>query len=57
MWVLIMQIGKLVHTEGIESPCGEKIKEIDRDIGYKYLGILEADDTEVDIYNRIHKAD
>ena len=52
-----MQIGKLVNTEGIESPCGEKIKEIDRDIGHKYLGILEADDTEVDINNRIHKAD
>ena len=44
--MLIVEKGKLVHTEGIEFPCGEKIKEIDRDSGYKYLGILEADDTK-----------
>ena len=32
--------------EGIAFPCGEKIKEIDRDSGYKYLAILEADDIQ-----------
>ena len=30
--------------DGIEIQSGERIKEIDTDQGYKYLGILEADD-------------
>ena len=37
--ILIMQRGKLVHTVGMEFPSSEKIKEIDLDSGYKYLGI------------------
>ena len=32
-----------IPCEGIEIPSGEKIKEIDLEKGYKYLGILEAD--------------
>ena len=42
--VLVMKKGKLIHSEGIEIPSGDRIKEIDADNGYKYLGILEADD-------------
>ena len=42
--VLVMKKGKLIHSEGIEMPSGDRIKEIDADNGYKYLGILEADD-------------
>ena len=42
--ILILKRGKLVHLDGIEIPSGERIKEIDTDQGYKYLGILEADD-------------
>ena len=41
--VLVMKKGKHVRSEGIEIPSGEKIKEIDLENGYKYLGILEAD--------------
>ena len=36
--------GKLAKIDGITVPTGEKIEEIDTDKGYKYLGILEADD-------------
>jgi len=42
--ILIMKRGKLVHLDGIYVPSGEKIREIDTEVGYKYLGILEADD-------------
>ena len=42
--ILILKRGKLVHLEGTEIPSGKRIKEIDTDQGYKYLGILEADD-------------
>ena len=42
--ILILKRGKLVHLDGIEVPSGERMKEIDTDQGYKYLGILEADD-------------
>ena len=41
--VLVMKKGKHVRSERIEIPSGEKIKEIDLENGYKYLGILEAD--------------
>ena len=41
-----MQKGKLVHIVGTEFSSDEKIKEIDLDSGYKYPGILEADDTK-----------
>ena len=42
--ILILKRAKLVHLDGTEIPSGERIKEIDTDQGYKYLGILEADD-------------
>ena len=35
----------MVYTEGIKLPSAEKVKEVDLDNGYKYLGILGADDT------------
>ena len=45
--ILILKRGKLVHLDGTEVPSGERIKEIDTDQGYKYLGILEADDMKL----------
>ena len=39
-----MKKGKLIYSEGIEIPSGDRIKEINADNVYKYLGILEADD-------------
>ena len=36
--VLVMKKGKVVHSESIEFPSGERIKETDRDKAYKYLG-------------------
>ena len=41
--ILLMKRGKLAKIDGITVPTGEKIEEIDKDKGYKYLGILEAD--------------
>ena len=41
--ILLMKRGKLPKVDGITVPTGEKIEEIDKDKGYKYLGILEAD--------------
>ena len=38
-----MKKGRYHHSEGIEMPSQEKIREIDVDNGYKYLGVLEAD--------------
>ena len=40
--VIIINIGKIKSTDGIELPSGEKIREIEEG-GYKYLGILEYD--------------
>ena len=42
--VLVMKEGKLIHSEGLEIQSGDRIKEIEADKGYKYLGILEAGD-------------
>ena len=39
-----MKRGKLAKIDGITVPTGDKIEETDKDKGYKYLGILEADD-------------
>ena len=39
-----MKRGILVNIDSIKVPKGEKTKEIDKEKGYKYLGILEADD-------------
>ena len=39
-----MKTGKLVSFGGIELSSGEVMAELESDKGYKYLGILEADD-------------
>ena len=39
-----MKAGKLVSVGGMELPSGEVIPELESDKGYKYLGILEAND-------------
>ena len=41
--VLVMKRGKLVLCDGIEMPDGNSIREVEES-GYKYLGVLEADD-------------
>ena len=41
--VLVVEKGVKKKCEGIELPGGEMIKEIDEN-GYKYLGVLEAED-------------
>ena len=38
-----MKRGKLVLFDGIEMPDGNTIREVEES-GYKYLGVLEADD-------------
>ena len=42
---LILKQRKVVRSDGIELPSGEKIKEIEES-GYKYLGITEYDKIE-----------
>ena len=37
--VLELERGRLVMSEGIELPDGERMKEVDQE-GYKYLGVL-----------------
>ena len=44
--VLVLKRGKVVSSEGVEMPDGERIKEIEKN-GYRYLGILE--------YNKINE--
>ena len=39
-----MKRGKFVMSEGIELPNGKKIRSLDDQEGYKYLGILQFDD-------------
>ena len=41
--MLIMRRGKTHMTEGIELPNQEKIRELEENETYIYLGILEAD--------------
>ena len=41
--VLIMKRGKFISKEGICLPDGQRIKSLEKEQGYKYLGILEAD--------------
>ena len=38
--VLVLKRRKVVSSEGVEMPDGERIKEIEKN-GYRYLGILE----------------
>ena len=40
--VLELERGRLVRSEGIELPDGERMKEVDQE-GYKYLGVLQLD--------------
>ena len=40
--VLGLERGRLVRSEGIELPDGERMKEVDEE-GYKYLGVLQLD--------------
>ena len=39
-----MKAGKLVSAGGMELSSGEVIPELESDKGYKYLGILEANE-------------
>ena len=40
--ILVLERGKVIKSDGIELPNGERMREIDLD-GYKYLGILQYD--------------
>ena len=40
--VLVLKRGKMVRTEGIELPDGNRMREVNLD-GYKYLGVLQLD--------------
>ena len=51
-----MKAKKLVSVGGIELSSGEVIPELESDKGYKYLGILKADDTtHTKMKNKIKK--
>ena len=41
--ILIMKRGKYVHSEGIKLPDDKKVKEVEINKGYMYMGILGAD--------------
>ena len=43
--VLTMKRGKIANTEGIHMPDGQRMMAIE-DNGYKYLGVLEADEVK-----------
>ena len=45
--MLVLKRGKVVSSERVGMPDGEKIKEVEKN-GYKYLGILE--------YNKIKES-
>ena len=50
-----MKAEKLVSAGGMELSSGEVIQELESDKGYKYLGILEANDimhTEMKVKSR-----
>ena len=49
--VLVLKRGKVVHCEGIDLPNDQKIRAI-KDDGYKYLGVLEADNVMHDEMKR-----
>ena len=40
--VLELERGRLVRSETIELPDGERMKEVHQE-GYKYLGVLQLD--------------
>eukprot|EP00795_Rhopilema_esculentum_P010379 gene10379-biopygen12962 len=41
--VLVMKRGKVVESNGIDLPNKETIRSIHEENGYKYLGVMEAD--------------
>ena len=41
---MIMKRGKQVEVDGVKLPDEKKIRSLKEDEGYKYLGVLEADD-------------
>ena len=43
--VLTMKRGKIAHSDGISLPDGQRMMNIDEH-GYKYLGVLEADEVK-----------
>ena len=40
MWCTCTELKKVVSSEGVKMPDGERIKEVEKNV-YKYLGILE----------------
>ena len=38
-----MKRGKMIYSEGTQLPSGKKIKSLEEDERYKYLGMLESD--------------
>ena len=51
-----VKTGKLVSVGILELSSGEVIPELERDKGYKYLGILEANDImHTEMKNKIQK--
>ena len=41
--VLVLKRGKVVKSEGIKLPDNKKVRLLEENEGYKYLGILQAD--------------
>ena len=53
--VLTMKRGKIVKSEGMKLPDGEKMKQV-RQEGYKYLGIIKLDKIkEIEMKEKIIK--
>ena len=44
--MLEMKRGKVVDSNGIDLPSGETIKALENNDGYKYLGIIQCDETK-----------
>ena len=44
--VLVLKRGKVVKSEGIKLPDNKKMRPLEENEGYKYLGILQADQIE-----------
>ena len=40
--MLVIKRGKVVESNGIDLPNNETIKSIHEEKGYKYLGVMEA---------------
>ena len=54
--MLVMKSGKQHRTDGMELPNQDKIRTLDENETYKYLGILEADTiAQVEMKDKIQK--